>query len=130
MALALADNYPYLLGGEYDTENHGNNENNGNNGNNNDNGNSNGNSSNHLTGSNEKNRNNGTHLNNGNGNNGNNGNNGSGIYNTQHNTQNTNTRYGSHLQVTREAAHNLVLIYRTSGAIDQALEIMQKYLVF
>lgn len=36
----------------------------------------------------------------------------------------------SHLQVTREAAHNLVLIYRKSGAIDQALHIMQKYLMF
>jgi hypothetical protein len=36
----------------------------------------------------------------------------------------------SHLQVTREAAHNLVLIYRKSGAMDQALHIMQKYLTF
>jgi hypothetical protein len=36
----------------------------------------------------------------------------------------------SHLQVTREAAHNLVLIYRKSGAMDQALHIMQKYLMF
>jgi hypothetical protein len=38
--------------------------------------------------------------------------------------------YFRHLQVTREAAHNLVTIYKLSGAKDQALEIMQKYLVF
>jgi hypothetical protein len=38
--------------------------------------------------------------------------------------------YFRHLQVTREAAHNLVIIYKISGAMDQALEIMQKYLVF
>ena len=36
----------------------------------------------------------------------------------------------SHLQLTRETAHNLVLIYKKAGAIDEALEIMQKYLVF
>jgi tetratricopeptide (TPR) repeat protein len=38
--------------------------------------------------------------------------------------------YYSHLQVTRECAHNLVLIYKKSGAIDQALEVMKKYLTF
>ena len=40
------------------------------------------------------------------------------------------TSYFSHLQVTRECAHNLVLIYKKSGAIDQALEVMRKYLTF
>ena len=40
------------------------------------------------------------------------------------------TCYYSHLQVTRECAHNLVLIYKKSGAIDQALEVMKKYLTF
>ena len=45
-------------------------------------------------------------------------------------TPHSTTQGQSHLHVTREAAHNLVLIYRKSGAKDQALEIMQKYLVF
>ena len=40
------------------------------------------------------------------------------------------TQGQSQLHVTREAAHNLVLIYKKSGARDHALEIMQKYLVF
>jgi len=34
------------------------------------------------------------------------------------------------LNVTREAAHNLVLIYKQSGATDMALELMLKYLTF
>jgi hypothetical protein len=34
------------------------------------------------------------------------------------------------LNVTREAAHNLVLIYKQSGAVDLALELMLKYLTF
>jgi general transcription factor 3C polypeptide 3 (transcription factor C subunit 4) len=33
------------------------------------------------------------------------------------------------LNVTREAAHNLVLIYRRSGASDLALDIMQSFLM-
>jgi tetratricopeptide (TPR) repeat protein len=36
----------------------------------------------------------------------------------------------SELCLTREAAHNLVLIYRLSDASDLALEVMQKYLSF
>ena len=32
------------------------------------------------------------------------------------------------MNVTREAAHNLVLIYRRSESYDLALEIMNKYL--
>ena len=36
----------------------------------------------------------------------------------------------SSLNVTREAAHNLVLIYKQSGAVDLALELMLKYLTF
>ena len=34
------------------------------------------------------------------------------------------------LNVTREAAHNLVLIYKQSGAKNLALELMLKYLTF
>ena len=34
------------------------------------------------------------------------------------------------LNVTKEAAHNLVLIYKQSGAFDLALEIMLKHLTF
>ncbi len=33
-----------------------------------------------------------------------------------------------HLSLTREAAHNLVLIYKRSDAPDFALEVMLKYL--
>lgn len=36
----------------------------------------------------------------------------------------------SDLGVTREAAHNLVLIYRKSGALDLALEVMENYLSY
>ena len=51
-------------------------------------------------------------------------------YIKQNNKDLNNTCYFSHLQVTRECAHNLVLIYKKSGAIDQALEVMKKYLTF
>ena len=33
------------------------------------------------------------------------------------------------LHVTKESAHNLVLIYKGSGATDLALEVMMKYLL-
>mmetsp|Transcript_34276 Transcript_34276/g.49810 ORF Transcript_34276/g.49810 Transcript_34276/m.49810 type:complete len:835 (+) Transcript_34276:3-2507(+) len=36
----------------------------------------------------------------------------------------------SSLNVTKEAAHNLVLIYKHSGAVDLALEVMLKHLTF
>jgi len=39
-------------------------------------------------------------------------------------------RTSSSLNVTREAAHNLVLIYKHSGAVDLALEVMLKHLTF
>lgn len=51
-------------------------------------------------------------------------------YIKQNNKDLNSTCYFSHLQVTRECAHNLVLIYKKSGAIDQALEVMRKYLTF
>ena len=48
--------------------------------------------------------------------------------NTNNDTTSCNTS-GSCRSVTREAAHNLVQIYKRSGALDLALEVMQNFLV-
>ena len=100
LALALVDQNPWLSPDKYSDQFNGKNNNTDNNDN-----------ENTLT----KKRNKKNEKNNINGNNS----------STLRSTQGT-----SHLHVTREAAHNLVLIYKKSGAHDLALEIMQKYLVF
>jgi tetratricopeptide (TPR) repeat protein len=95
LALALADNNPFLRGNKFHTNRQINNNESGSN-------------SNIEMSKNDNNR----------------------CYIKQNSKDLNSTCYYSHLQVTRECAHNLVLIYKKSGAIDQALEVMKKYLTF
>ena len=96
LALALADNNPFLRGNKFNINSKSNVNNEGNNG------------TNIEMNKNDDNR----------------------CYIKQNSKDLNSTCYFSHLQVTRECAHNLVLIYKKSGAIDQALEVMRKYLTF